>query len=164
MHRHDLRGCPSQPQRQLCVAFFHLRLRGPRNQALPRGYPKEPKTLGEHIRRRRLDLGLRQRDLAAQLGVREETLAMWERGQATPQVPHYAAIVRFLGYDPSPAGEELSRRLNATRRRLGLSQRELAAQLGLDQGTVADFERGRRGASRRVLRAVTRLLRRGPVG
>ena len=84
---------------------------------------------------------------------------MWERGQATPLARHYGAIVRFLGYDPRPAGEDLPGRLNATRRRLGFTQRELAAQLGLDEGTVSDFELGRRRASRRVLRAISRLLR-----
>lgn len=159
MHRQPRLGCPSHPHGHLCVAFFPLRLRGPRILPLPRGYPREVRTLGEHIRRRRLDLGLGQRHLAARLGIREETLASWERDQAEPMPRHYGAIVRFLGYDPRPAGKDLPGRLNAIRRRLGLTQRELADRLGLDEGTVTDFELGRRRVTRKVGEAIERLLR-----
>lgn len=77
-----------------------MRLKGPRPHALPSGYPGELRTLGDHIRKRRRDLGLRQRTLAEQLGVREETLATWERGEAKQLPRHYGAVVRFLGFDP----------------------------------------------------------------
>jgi transcriptional regulator with XRE-family HTH domain len=64
-------------------------------------------------------LGLRQRDLAAQLKVREETLAAWERGRAWPLARHVDAVVVVLGYDPAPAGDALAARLNATQGRRG---------------------------------------------
>jgi DNA-binding transcriptional regulator YiaG len=41
--------------------------------------PAQPETLGEHIKRRRLNLHLLQRQVAAQLGVNLETLKNWER-------------------------------------------------------------------------------------
>jgi transcriptional regulator with XRE-family HTH domain len=37
-------------------------------------YPDALVTLGDHIRKRRLDLGLRQRDVAAQFGVNVNTV------------------------------------------------------------------------------------------
>lgn len=130
------------------MPFCHLRLRGPRSPDFPIVYPRHPKTLGEHIRKQRLDLGLRQRTLAERLGVRTETLAMWERGQAGPLARHYGAIVRFLGYDPEPEDWSLPGRLRTIRRRLGLSQADFAAKVGLDEGSVCRWESGSRKPSR----------------
>ncbi|MBI5711571.1 MAG: helix-turn-helix transcriptional regulator [Candidatus Eisenbacteria bacterium] len=90
-----------------------------------------------------------------------ETLATWERGQAKPLARHYGAIVRFLGYDPRPVGDGLPSRLNAIRRRLGLTQTELAARAGLDVRTVQTVETGRHRPSRRTLGRLARVL--GPV-
>ena len=100
-----------------------------------------------------------QRTLAVQFGVRAETVANWERGKSNPNVRRAAAVIRYLGYDPTPAGETPGDRFRAVRRRLGLTQREVAARLQLDEGTTGDFERGRRRVSRRVALAVERLLR-----
>lgn len=114
--------------------------------------------MGDHIRRRRLDLGLWQRTLAERLGVREETLATWERGQARPLPRHYGAVVRFLGYDPETAEDTLASRLRAVRRRLGLTQEQLAARVGLDEGTIANLEKNRRSPSERIRRKIRALL------
>jgi transcriptional regulator with XRE-family HTH domain len=114
------------------------------------GCPIEPKTLGDHIRRRRLDLGLVQRTVAKTLRVRQETVGLWENGLARPLPCHYGRIVQFLGYDPEPAGSDLPERVRARRRAQGLTQAELAARLGTDEGTIVDLEHGRRRISRRV--------------
>jgi transcriptional regulator with XRE-family HTH domain len=106
--------------------------------------------VGDHIRRKRFDLGLSQRTLAQQLGVREETVHLWETGRAKPLPRHYSRVVRFLGYDPEPAGSDLAGRLRAHRRAEGLTQAELAARLGTDEGTIVDLEHGRRRISDRV--------------
>lgn len=97
-----------------------------------------------------MDLCLWQRTLAERLGVREETLVTWERGQAKPLPRHYGAIVRFLGYDPETAADGLASRLRALRLRLGFTHAELAARLDLDEGTIRDAERSRRRLSRRT--------------
>lgn len=140
------------------LPFCNLRLIGRRPREFPRGYPREVRTLGDHIRKKRLDLGLWQRTLAERLGVREETLAIWERGQTKPLPRHHGAVVRFLGYDPEPAEGSLGSLVRARRRALGLSQAELASRLGLDEGTIVDTELGRRRLSRRVAIAVRTLL------
>ena len=135
-------------RRTVALPFARLRLNGRRPRVFPRGYPVEVKTLGDHIRRRRLDLGLMQRTVAHQLGVREETVGLWENGLARPLPRHYGNIVRFLGYDPEPGGQTVAGRLRAVRRRLGLSQAEFAAKVGLDEGSVCRWESGSRQPSR----------------
>src|SRR3990167_3741304 len=47
---------------------------------IPKPWEFEPKTLGEHIKRRRLELGLEQKDVAKQLGVTTDTVLNWEKG------------------------------------------------------------------------------------
>jgi transcriptional regulator with XRE-family HTH domain len=106
--------------------------------------------VGDHIRRRRLDLGLTQRTLARQLGVREETVHLWETGRARPLPRHFGRIVRFLGFDPEPGGSDLAGRIRTRRRAEGLTQAELAARLGTDEGTIVDLEHRRRRVSGRV--------------
>jgi DNA-binding transcriptional regulator YiaG len=41
-------------------------------------YPKDPKNLGERIRKKRMDLGLTMREIAESLGVSETTVYNWE--------------------------------------------------------------------------------------
>lgn len=126
------------------MPFSSLHLKGPRPRSLPRGYPIDPKTLGDHLRKCRLDRGLRQRTVAETLGVREETVGLWETGRAAPLPRHHGRIVQFLGFDPEPAGQGLPDRLRAVRRRLGLTQAELAARLGQDEGQICRWEGARR--------------------
>jgi transcriptional regulator with XRE-family HTH domain len=131
---------------------------------IPRpGYPEEPRRLGEHLKRRRLDLGLVQREAAREIGVSKATLYNWEKGRNEPEIRFYSGIIRFLGYDPTAPGPTLSmgERLKAARRARGLSQAKLADLLGVDPTTVRDWEeRGEQGRpARRVLRAVEEFLR-----
>lgn len=93
-------------------------------------------------------MGLKQRIVAEMLGVREETVHLWERGRARPLPRQHGTILRFLGYDPEPTEPMLGGRLKALRRRLGLTQVELADLLDLDEGTVRRWESGRRTPSR----------------
>ena len=95
--------------------------------------------MGEHLKRIRLDLGLRQ-EAAAQLGVNFKTYENWEQGKYEPEDRFFPAVIRFLGYDPSPAPVTLPDRIRAARRRQGISQRELARKLGLDPATVQAWE------------------------
>ena len=118
--------------------------------------------MGEHLKRRRLDLKLLQRQVAEEIGCSKASLLNWERGRAEPEFRFMPAIIRFLGYDPTAADPTLSigERLRATRRALGLSQEALARLLGIDSTTVRDWEeRGEQGRpARRVLRAIEKFL------
>jgi transcriptional regulator with XRE-family HTH domain len=64
------------------------------------GYPHNSKTLGEHLRRVRLDRDLWQREVAREIGCSKASLLNWERGRAEPELRFLPAILAFLGYDP----------------------------------------------------------------
>jgi ribosome-binding protein aMBF1 (putative translation factor) len=63
------------------------------------------------------------------------------RPQAAPDVRFWPAILRFLGCDPRPEPEGFGGRLKRAREDEGLTERDLARQLGLDSSTVSAWER-----------------------
>jgi len=99
-------------------------------------------TLGEHVLRRRLELGLMVKEAAERIGVDNQSITAWEHGLARPGLRRYLAIFDFLGYCPvSPRRLSLGRRLWRWRRARGLSRKEVAAQLDLDTTTLWKLER-----------------------
>lgn len=55
--------------------------------------------LGETLKIRREECGLGQGELAAQLGVRQQTISRWERGLALPRPRRVLELARLLGLD-----------------------------------------------------------------
>lgn len=110
--------------------------------------------LGEHIRRKREELKLSQREAARALRVGLATLRNWERGRTTVRDGYRPRVIRFLGVDPNPAGS-FPERIRAARHAAGLSQKALALRLELDPATVRAWEAGRgesgQGRVRRML-------------
>jgi len=83
-----------------CVAFstnISFRVERPVNPA----YPKELNTLGDHLRKTRLDRGLSQSDVAMILGVDEDTITCRELNWNQPMVNQLPSIYSFLGYAPN---------------------------------------------------------------
>jgi hypothetical protein len=70
------------------------------------------------------------------------TYLLWEQDRARPTVRYYPAIFCFLGCDPFPAPVTLGERLASKRRQLGLSIKQAAARLGVDEGTFNRWENG----------------------
>jgi transcriptional regulator with XRE-family HTH domain len=62
-----------------------------------KAYPREIKTIGDAIRKRRLDLGLLQRDVAKIVGCDKTSVVNWEKGYNSPRRTKIASIERFLG-------------------------------------------------------------------
>jgi transcriptional regulator with XRE-family HTH domain len=135
-------------------------LRG--QKPFPKGYPKAPKTLEEHLKRRRLDLRMQMKELAALLGVHPATIRNWEHGRSTADLRSIPAAVHFLGADPRPAGS-FPLRLRLARERLGLSQRALAALLGVDSKTVWYWEHGLHEPPAAFVPRIEAVIGRGPV-
>ncbi len=54
-------------------------------------YPVALKTIGDHVRARRLDLGLYQKDLARRLGVTTNTITNWEKNHFNPDLRTWPA-------------------------------------------------------------------------
>ncbi|MBI4719430.1 MAG: transcriptional regulator [Planctomycetes bacterium] len=123
------------------MPFCHLALRGqkPRSPA----WPREIRTVGDRIRRRRLELGLLQREAAALLGVDATTVYNWERNRSHPALRVLPVVRRFLGEPLEAIGTTFAERLRSFRRTAGWSQECLAAALGVDETTVNGWERGR---------------------
>ena len=100
------------------------------------------KTLGDHIRKRRLDLGLLQREAAEQIGVDTASICNWESNEIQPMVHCLPGIIAFLGHNPLPEAGDLIGKLKRLRGTLGLTQEKLGQKLGIDESTVAGWERG----------------------
>ena len=124
----------------------------------PAGYPTEVRTLGDHLRKRRLDLGLRQKDVAKRLKVNKDTIRNWELGRATPAVWQWPGIIRLLGYVPFGTDGGLPERLKAYRRIRGVSQKNLAGLIGVDESTLWHWERGRSRPNAQCLARLYELL------
>ena len=106
--------------------------------------PTQPQTLGDHIRKRRLTLKLMQSDVAVKLGVTESSVWNWESNTSQPDFRYLPAIIEFLGYNPLPEPKTLAERLVRHRTSLGMSQKDAAAKIGVDPGTLAQWERSER--------------------
>ena len=72
-----------------------------RNRRILKRAPKNPQTLGEHLRLARIDRGLKQTELAQLLGVVYQTVEKWEHNLVPMSPKSRARIVAFLGYDPA---------------------------------------------------------------
>jgi DNA-binding XRE family transcriptional regulator len=62
--------------------------------------PAEPKSIGEHVHKKRKELGLHQGQLAKILGVWRSTLGNWEANYYQPEGEVRARVVAWLGIDP----------------------------------------------------------------
>jgi len=67
-----------------------------------RSFPisKEPTTLGEHLKKKRFGVGIRQSEAAQILGVSARSLSLWECDRLFPAAPYHARIIAYLSYDP----------------------------------------------------------------
>jgi DNA-binding XRE family transcriptional regulator len=57
-------------------------------------------SLGDHIRAKRLDLGLLQKDVAKIIQVDTKSIVFWENNRHEPNIQHHPKIMEFLGYCP----------------------------------------------------------------
>jgi transcriptional regulator with XRE-family HTH domain len=117
-------------------------------------------TIGDHLCKRRLDLGLLQRQVAELLGADQCTVTNWELNRTKPVLRFLPGIIRVLGYTPWTAGPSLGERLLAYRRDRGLSQELMARRLGIDPGTLSRWERGLRTPAGRYARRAAAFLER----
>ena len=108
----------------------------------PKDYSETPQTLGQHLKKRRRELGLLQREVAEQMGIWTETYANWENGKSEPVAAQFRPVVEFLGYDPTPAARTVAERLQAKRRELGVTFSQVARYLGWDEGTLTRYLNG----------------------
>ena len=138
------------------MPFCHSEFKRPRPK--PPTCPNALNTLGDHLRKHCLDLGLLQKQVADEIGVNTLTIRNWESNKSHPVLRCIPKIVRLLGYNPFPAGGTLPEKLTTARKVLGLSQKELAKRLDVDPTTVRGWEAGRHKPIRRCLEKIGRVL------
>ena len=138
------------------LPFCHAELRA--SKPKPPHYPREINTLGDHIRNRRLDLKLFQKQVADRIGVDETTITNWEGNASVPATRYMPAILQFLGHDPLPPAISIPERLATARRVLGLSQRKMAEKLGIDPATLQGWEVGQHKPTGKNLDLIARVL------
>ena len=63
-------------------------------------YPEDPKTLGQRIRKRRMDEGLRVKDLAKLLGTNPWSVSHWESDGRRPSPKKLQRIEAWLTKQP----------------------------------------------------------------
>jgi transcriptional regulator with XRE-family HTH domain len=82
-----------------------------------RSFPinKEPPTLGQHLKKKRFVAGMRQKQIAAKLGISARTLSLWECDQIVPAWEYQPRLIAYLGFNPfdgliprKPKGNETS--------------------------------------------------------
>jgi DNA-binding XRE family transcriptional regulator len=62
--------------------------------------PKEPRTIGDNLKRRRLQLHLFQSHLAKLFGVDIASIRNWEHNRYPPAQRYKMRVIDWLGYDP----------------------------------------------------------------
>jgi DNA-binding XRE family transcriptional regulator len=90
--------------------------------------------------------------------VREPSIFNWEPNKGTPEIRFMPAIIRVLGYNPLREANSLADHLVRHRTTRGMSREEAAAEIGVDAGTLARWERGEREPVGELLEQVERLL------
>ena len=121
--------------------------------------PQILETIGDHIKKRRIDLGLVQKDLAERFGTSEDSVSNWEKSERTPSFQFAPAIINFLGYNPFPfETHTLGGRIKYYRLLNGINSRELAKRLKVDKSTLFAWETNRTGPSPKSLKFLTKLI------
>lgn len=80
------------------LPFCQLTLRATKPR--PSAYPASLSTIGDHIRTKRVDLGLRQCDVAEVVGVTTSTVTNWESNRTSPDLRAVPKVIEFLSYEP----------------------------------------------------------------
>ena len=137
--------------------FPQFRLALLRPPEIPKGYPLNVKTIGEHIRKRRLDLGPLQIEVAHQIGVTESTVWNWEHG-TEPELIHIPKIIEFLGYAPFECPDDPVGKLRYFKKVKGLSYERLGKLMLRDPEQLTDWLSGRIKPCKRNLKQIMRFL------
>jgi ribosome-binding protein aMBF1 (putative translation factor) len=125
----------------------------------PLKYPKNLKTIGDHIRKRRMDKGLSQSKLGQIFTVSKDCVTNWENGRNTPQIGFYPRIISFLGYYPFLGDKStLGNAIFAYRCEKGISAKSLGTAIGIGGCTVLAIEQYRCIPQKDTLRKIGAII------
>ncbi len=136
------------------------------------------RSFGLELRHARIPAGLRQEDVAAELGVSTQTVRNWESGRVEPSEENKRRLGELLGeqlgdfasfyeeshsYNPKRKKPILNGRLlREARREEGFTQAEAAERIGVNRNTVLRYENGASRPSREILEKLSRLYVKSP--
>jgi len=122
-------------------------------------FPAILATISDHIRKRRAELGLLQKDIVAQFGCSEDSITGWENGRSSSSIEFAPSIIGFLGYYPFPFETHiLGGRIKYYRLLNGINLRELAKRLNVDKSTLFAWEANRSRPSGKSSCSLEKLL------
>jgi DNA-binding XRE family transcriptional regulator len=140
---------------------------------------KQPQTIGEHLKKRRFDLGMRQSEAAQRLGVSERTLSQWEVDKVYPTWPFQPRLIQYLGYDPftdpalgrpgatnphalpscdSEPTAGIGQQMRSRRMELKKTRKQCAKELGVSVKTLRGWETGQRQPTSPLAGQIARFL------
>lgn len=122
-------------------------------------YPTSLNTLGDHLRKVRLDRGLSQPQVAKVLKVTPDTVTGWELNRHQPPARLAKRIIRFLGYVPfKDQGVSLGKKLHFARLLSGKTQEQVAIRIGCDESNLRQIELDKRRPGKRTLLKIERFI------
>ena len=137
------------------ICKITLRAKKPTNPA----YPLSLISIGDHIKKKRIDLNLFQKDVAKLIGVKEESVYNWENNYSKPKIYLHPRIIKFLGYVPFDLPKEtIGDKIKSYRKEHGLSQRKLAKLWGVDQTTIRDWENNKHQPGKKLAERISNIL------
>jgi transcriptional regulator with XRE-family HTH domain len=139
MNRNSRTGIPALPK-----CYFEIRAKKPPDRiSTPHPYPCDPVTIGDHLRKHRLDLGLFRREVAIRLGTTVDSIRKWENNWSSPSLSELPSIIEFIGYCPYDVRLAFGEKVVLWRCCNGMTQEETARLAGIDPSTLSSIERGR---------------------
>jgi DNA-binding XRE family transcriptional regulator len=106
-----------------------------------RSWRGELRTIGDHLKKRRIEFGLLQKEVADQLKVSEDTVTYWENNRVQPMIHHMPVIIQFLGYNPFVIERKtLGGKIKYYRYVNGLSHKALGKLLFVNASTIGSWE------------------------
>ena len=142
-----------------CVALLPIVL----SCTKPSKIPQKLISIGDNIKKKRLERQLTQLQLARLIGVEETSIYNWENNRSKPKVYLLPKIIEFWGYVPFELPmETIGDRIKSYRKEHGLSQGKLAQLLSVDETTFRDWENGKHkrqvSPSKKLLKRITEIL------
>jgi len=151
----NLYFCQDSP----CEYIYHLTVEIPKEIFID-DYPEKIETLGDLLRKTRLDQGLEIKELQKSIGAFEGSIVNWECQGTQPKIKYLRPIVEFIDtHQPEPIPRKkiwglcfsenptypsdpksFGEKLRATRMQNFMTIKDLAQKLGVNECTVARWE------------------------
>ena len=125
-----------------------------------RPYPFLPVTLGDYLRKTRLDLNLTQGQVAKDiLQTSVDNVRNWEANRGEISLRFRPRVIEFICYCPCNVSLLIGQKLKERRENFGLSVKELARLLNVDPCTIASWERCEHQPSQKSLKIIEGFLK-----